>query len=148
MTWTTPQIIASAVSILALLIGIANFVIARVSARKDAARRKRDDLLLIDQLLDDVYNDLWGKNGYSSTRDRRKLENAEIRLRKAMKIDPQHPRGTEYEGHLFEFQGNMDMAKQRYNRSIALDGTRARPHNCLGPNCKGRGSDRTFQECN
>jgi tetratricopeptide (TPR) repeat protein len=116
----------------ALVLSIANFVISRVSARKDAARRRRDDLLHIDHLLDEAYESLWGKNGYASTRDNQKLEEAEIRIRNAMTIDPSHPRGTEYEGHVFELQGNKKAARERYARSITLDGTRARPHNCLG----------------
>ena len=132
MNWTIPQIITSGVSIVALVISIANFVVARISAHKEAKRRKRDDLLLIDQLLNDAFDHLYGNEGYLSTKDRKKLDDAEICISKATKLDPQHPRSIEYEGHLFEIQGNKNLAQARYSRSITLDKTRARPHNCLG----------------
>lgn len=132
MSWTLLQIITIAVSVIALLLSIANFVLSRLSARRDASLRRRDEQLLVDQLLDDSFGLLWGDSGYSKTKDRRKLEDAEVRIRKAMKIDPKHPRGTEYEGHIFELQGNKSIAKERYQKSVSLDPTRARPHNCLG----------------
>ena len=71
MNWTLPQIIASAVSIIALTLSIANLAIAGIKSR-------REDFLRIDQLLDSAFNHLYGSEGYSKTKDAKKLSDAEV----------------------------------------------------------------------
>ncbi|MDQ1593399.1 MAG: protein O-GlcNAc transferase [Pyrinomonadaceae bacterium] len=132
MNWTSTQIITTAVSVCALVLGIANFIHTRILARKDLARRIRDDRLNIDHLLDSTFELLYGKEGFENTKDSKKLRDAEVCVERALMIDPNYPRGIEYEGHLFEVQGNEKAAIARYKKSISLDPSRARPHNCLG----------------
>lgn len=132
MNWTAPQIISTVISVSALLLSVANFIHTRISSRRELARRLRDDRINVDHLLDSAYEMLFGKEGYSRTRDSKKLQDAEACVERALKIDPNYSRAIEYEGHLFEVQGNKKAAIARYEKSISLDPTRARPHNCLG----------------
>jgi tetratricopeptide (TPR) repeat protein len=119
-------------SVAALLLGIANFIMTRISARKEQGRRKRDDALKIQALLDESFDLLWGRDGYSRTKNSAKVMDAEKRIEQALAIDSLHPRAVEYEGHLFELRGDISTARERYQRSISLNPNRARPYNCLG----------------
>jgi tetratricopeptide (TPR) repeat protein len=132
MNWTSTQIITTVVSVCALVLSVANFIHTRISARKELARRHRDDRLNIDHLLDSAFELLYGKEGFVNTQDSKKIQDAEVCVERALKIDPNYARGIEYEGHLFEVQGNEKTAIARYEKSISIDPSRARPHNCLG----------------
>lgn len=132
MGWTLPQAITSIVSVVALILSLANFVLARNKTRSDERRQQRSDDLQVMQLLDDAYEYLYGSEGYSSNRDKKKFDDADARIEMALKLNPQHPHAVEYKGHLFEEEGNLGAAKEHYLRSIALDAKRARPFNCLG----------------
>jgi tetratricopeptide (TPR) repeat protein len=132
MNWTSIQVITIALSVCALILSIANFIHTRMLARKELARRHRDDRLSIDHLLDSAFEMLYGKEGFVNTKDSKKLQDAEVCVDRALKIDPNYARGVEYEGHIFEAQGNEKAAIARYEKSISIDPNRARPHNCLG----------------
>jgi len=132
MNWTTSEIITSIVAVCALLLSIANFILARIVTVRDQVRQKREDLLHADDLLDTSFNMLYGPTGFTKNRDPRKLQNAEIAVERALKINPEYPRAIEYDGDLQNVHGNKDAAATRYKRSILLDPTRARPHISLG----------------
>lgn len=134
------------VSLSALLLSIANFWIARRNARKDIERKRRDDLLKIQSLLDESYDLLYGLNGFSDTRNSAKLIEGEKRIEQAVAIDPNHPRVIEYQGHIFEVQGNTELARERYKHSISVDPKRPRPYNCLGLISQPKAAVRYFEK--
>lgn len=132
MDWSVGDITASVVSVCALGLSAANFVVARRAASRQRTRQKREDRQRADKLLDETFDLLYGARGYATTRDWNTLQDAEARVRAALAIDTAYARAVEYEGHLFDVQKNVAAALVRYRRSISLDPKRARPHECVG----------------
>jgi tetratricopeptide (TPR) repeat protein len=138
MTWSPTQIITIGISIAALALGIANFVSARILTRRKAK-------LEVEEILEAVYNLLYGTDGYRKTRNSTKLREADLKISRAKIILPNYARTIEYEGHLFQEQGNARAAISRFEESIAIDPNRARPHTCLGLIKMGRESIKHFE---
>jgi Tfp pilus assembly protein PilF len=137
--------ISDALAVAALLLGVVNLVMARARARQDRQRRVRDDNIRLSRLLDESYDLLYGREGYSRTKNSVKLLEAEKNIEQALLIDPNNPRAVEYQGHLYEVQGDTKLALSRYRRSIALDPRRARPHNCVGLLTEGEEAQKSFE---
>jgi len=128
----TIQLATITASGIAILISLANFIHIRTTDRRENNIKKRDDDLLVTSHLNNAFEYLWGKDGYSRTRNTNLIESAEIELEYALKIEPNNLRAIEYEGHIYEIQGNIDEAKKRYEKSILINPVRGRPYNCLG----------------
>ncbi len=126
------QIITISISVAALLLSVLNFYLARKRERLAGNRQARDDKLQADKLLDEVFELLWGKHGFTNTRDKRKLDDAESAVKQAKSLCQHYPRAIEYEGHIFEVKGNIEAAREFYEKSLSLDPSRSRVHECLG----------------
>lgn len=146
MHWTLLQIITTAVALVALLLGVANFALARKAAGREAILRKRDDRLEVKQLLNTANSLLWGREGYEQTKDVAKQQEAEVIIRQALTIESGNPKAIEYEGDLFYVRGNKERAKDCYKRSISLEPTRASPYNRLALASKGEEAIKNYEK--
>jgi Tfp pilus assembly protein PilF len=126
-----PQIIAMIVSVGAMLLGILNFVLARKNDRQRDELQQRNDRIEADRLLDAAWVCLYGPEGYQRTRDKARLEEGRMAIRRAEALEPNYPRAVEYQGYLLECEQNRTAARKKYERSVQLAPRRYNAHLCL-----------------
>jgi len=82
------QILSITISVLAILLGVYNLIIAIKNHKRNSEIQRHNDKIQIDNLLDKAYDFLFGKNGYYKTKEIDKYNEAEsqiLRAKRSMK---------------------------------------------------------------
>ena len=129
---TNIEITSFTISVIAILISVFNFFINLRWKKRSRKIQDRNDRIEVDNLLDKAYECLYGKGGFSSTKDKQKFYDAEAAVLRAKEINDSYSRVIEYEGMCMEVQGKIDKAIEKYNQAIKLKPLRGNTYNMLG----------------
>src|ERR1700739_3616719 len=99
---SSQHLLSPIISLIALLLGIFNFIVTARSNRRNKRIQNRNDRIQVDNLLDTAYECLYGRNGYVNTKERHRYHEAESHILRAKEIDSKYSRVIEYEGMCIE----------------------------------------------
>lgn len=119
------DLIMTLVSASALTLGIYNLVITRLDRRLDKTR-------LEEILLSNVWNFLFGDDGYSQTGDTSKLRSAKYEIEKAKTLNCSSAGVLRYQGLIYDVDGNYRAAIDWYKKSLQVEPNDSITLNWLG----------------
>lgn len=108
------------VSVAALVLGIVNLVLARLSERKRDRLQRRSDELEVDRLLDKAWQHLFGPDGFEKTQSYASQQAAESAIDQALKFVPDSHRAMRLRGHLYKLRGNKKVASKYFLESLKI----------------------------